>query len=227
MTTLAKTFIAITIVAGFLVLITCLAVDRSFTDPNHFLYCLTLALLASTFRIKLPGMQSTIGASFVIFLIALTELPFNQTLIIVVLSTLVQCWWRPKKRPKIVQVAFSVATSVVSIALAFQATSVLRQSDATLAALAVASAVFFAVNSGLVSLVVALINRQSLMDVWRNCHRWAFPYYLLGAGLAAGVTMYARTHSWALAFTMLPLLYMAYTCYSQWLKPDGMEARSR
>jgi hypothetical protein len=106
MSTLAKTFIAATIAAGSLVLLACLAGDRSFPDPSRFLYCLTLALLASTFKIKLPGMQSTIGASFVLFLIALTELPFRQTLIIVVLSTLVQCLWRSEKRPKIVQLAF-------------------------------------------------------------------------------------------------------------------------
>jgi hypothetical protein len=227
MSTLAKTFIAATIAAGSLVLLACLAGDRSFPDPSRFLYCLTLALLASTFKIKLPGMQSTIGASFVLFLIALTELPFRQTLIIVVLSTLVQCLWRSEKRPKIVQLAFSVACSVISIALAFQTTSVLRKSEDIVAALAVASAVFFAVNSGLVSLVVALVSSRAPMDIWRSCHRWAFPYYLMGAGLAVGVTMYGRIHGWQLAFTMLPLLYMVYTCYRQWLQPQVAEVRSR
>jgi hypothetical protein len=135
--------------------------------------------------------------------------------------------WRSEKRPKIVQLAFSVACSVISIALAFQTTSVLRKSEDIVAALAVASAVFFAVNSGLVSLVVALVSSRAPMDIWRSCHRWAFPYYLMGAGLAVGVTMYGRSHGWQLAFTMLPLLYMVYTCYRQWLQPQVAEVRSR
>jgi hypothetical protein len=226
MPTTAKLFVAFTIAAGSAVVLATLAGGHSLPDPSLFLYCLTLGLLASTFKIKLPGMQSTIGASFVLFLVALTELTFMETLIIVVLSTLLQCLWRPKKQPKMIQVAFSIASTIISVEMAFQATAALRQ-EAVVAALVVASAVFFAVNSGMVSLVVALVNSQAPMDVWRNCHRWAFPYYLLGAGLAVGVTAYGRTYGWSLAFTMLPLLYMVYACYSQWLKPQLAESNSR
>ena len=226
MPTTAKLFIAITIAAGSAILLAGLAGGGSLPDPSLFLYCLTLALFASTFKIKLPGMQSTIGASFVLFLIALMELSLLETLVIVVLSTILQCVWRPKKQPKMIQVAFSIASTIISIEMAFQVTTALRK-EAVVAALVVASAVFFAVNSGLVSLVVALVSGQAPMDVWRNCHRWAFPYYLLGAGLAAGVTAYGRTYGWSLAFTMLPLLYMVYACYSQWLKPQLAESGSR
>ena len=226
MTTKTKLFIAATISAGTAVLLASFAWGHRALDPSLFLYCLTLALLASTFKIKLPGMQSTIGASFVLFLIAITELPLDATLTIAALSTLVQCLWRPTKRPKMVQVAFNVSCTIISIGLAFQATATLRK-DALLAALVVAGAVFFAVNSGLVSLVVALVSSQQPLDVWRNCHRWAFPYYLLGASLAVGTVIYGRTYNWSVAFTMLPLLYMVYTCYSQWLKPQTQESALR
>ncbi|HLG96330.1 MAG TPA: hypothetical protein VKX49_08460 [Bryobacteraceae bacterium] len=215
----AKLFVAVTIASGSMILITSLWWDHYFESGTLFLYCLVLALLASTFKIKLPGMPSTIGASFVLFLIALTELPLEETLMIAALSTLVQCLWRPKSRPAVERVAFSIASTVISIAAAFAATAELK-TQALAAALVVASIVFFAVNSALVSVVIALVNRQGPMQVWRNCHRWAFPYYVVGAGLAIAITAYGRSHSWALSFTMLPLLYMTYTCYEQWLKPQ-------
>jgi len=219
----ARLFIDTTIVVGFTILAGCLIADHEFPQGQRFLQCLVLALLASTFKIKLPGMANTIAANFVLFLIALAVLPLDETLILAVLSCLAQCFWRPKTRPKLIQVLFNLASTTTSIALAFELTSGLRKADAVVPELIVASAVFFAVNSGLVSVVVALIRNQPALEVWRNCHRWAFPYYLSGAILAVVITSSSRISGWVPALAMLPVMYMIYVCYDQWIKPRGTE----
>jgi hypothetical protein len=215
----AKLFIALTIAAGFAILLGCLAADHWFPDLARFIQCFTLALLASTFKIRLPGMKSTIAANFVLFLIALDALPFDETLVLAVGSCLAQCLWRPKTRPKTIQVLFSLASTTISIALASGLTSGLRKAGAIVPELVLASAVFFVVNSGLMSVVLGLVRSQPLLGIWRNCHRWAFPYYLVGSILAVVITITTRVSGWLPALAMLPLMYMVYACYLQWVGP--------
>jgi hypothetical protein len=48
-----------------------------------------------------------------------------------------------------------------------------------LIALAPAATIFFVLNTGMVSLVLALLSDATLVAIWKQCHLWAFPYYLL------------------------------------------------
>lgn len=222
----AKLFVTATSAAGALVLAACLAADPSFPEPARFLHCLVLALLASTFKIKLPRMQSTIAVNFVLFLIAVGQLSLTETLVIGAASTILQVLWRPKTKPKVVQVAFNASTTTISLALAFWATETFRGAGGKVPGLVVAAGLFFFVNSGLVSLVLALLNSQSPIAVWRNCHRWAFPYYMAGSVIAGLVTLYSDVVGWQQALAMLPLIYMLYTCYDSWMVEHRTEPQA-
>lgn len=215
----AKVYIAFVVAAGAAILLLSLLADHQLRYLERFWQCLILALLASTFKVRLPGMKNNIAASFVLFLIALDALEFDEVIIIAVLSCLVQCLWRPKSRPKLIQVAFSLASTTISIALAFALTTGLRAAHAVVPELVLASAVFFALNSGLTSAVVALIRGERVLQLWSNCHRWAFPYYLIGSILAVVVSLTERVSGWTPALAMVPLMYMIYLCYGQWLAP--------
>src|SRR5258708_30375440 len=129
-------------------------------------------------------MQGNISISFVIALIAIAQLTLTESLVVGVLATLVQCFWRTRKSPTPVQVLFNISTLVVSVVLAFGVLDALRNAGAVIPGLRGAALLFFIVNTGLVSLVLALLNSQSAVSIWRNCHRWAFPYYVAGAVVA-------------------------------------------
>jgi len=215
----AKLYIAFVIAAGAAILLLGPIAHHALQHLERFSQCLTLALIASTFKIRLPGMKNSIAASFVLFLIALDALEFDEVIIIAVLSCLLQCLWRPRTRPEVVQIAFNLASTTISIALAFVLTSSLRAAHAFVPELVLASAVFFAVNSGLTSAVVAILRGQRFLELWSNCHRWAFPYYLIGSILAVAVTLTERFSGWTPALAMLPLMYMIYLCYGQWVAP--------
>ncbi|HLJ50375.1 MAG TPA: hypothetical protein VKU01_30390 [Bryobacteraceae bacterium] len=219
-----KLFVGLTIATGAALLFGGLISDHRLLSPEHFLECVVLSLLASTFKIKLPRMQSTIGANFVLFLIAISQFALGETLIIAALSCLVQCMWRPTTRPKTVQVFFSVASTVISVALAFELTSGLRAAGSVVPELVAASAIFFVANSGLMSVVLGLVRSESPLEIWRNCHRWAFPYYLAGSILAVAIALCIGVSGWAPALSMLPMLYMIYTCYGQWIRPEAEKA---
>src|SRR5258708_9244735 len=162
-------------------------------------------------------MQGNISISFVIALIAIAQLTLSESLVVGVLATLVQCFWRTRKSPTLVQVLFNISTLVVSVILAFGVLDAVRNSGALIPGVVVAALLFFIVNSGLVSLVLALLNSQSVVSIWRNCHRWAFPYYLGGALVAGLVTVSSQVCGWRLAFAMLPVMYLMYSCYQSWI----------
>jgi hypothetical protein len=213
----AKLLIFSWIIAGIGLLVATLAWDFRFSEPARFVSCLALAMIGSTFKIRLPRMEGTLSINFVLVLIAIAQMTLTEVLIVGVSGTLVQCVWRTRTRPKLVQVLFNVSTLTVSVVLAFVVLDALRNSGALIPGLVIAAVLFFIVNSGMVSLVLGLLNSQSAISIWRNCHRWAFPYYLGGAALGGLVTVYSEVCGWRLAYTMLPLMYMLYYCYESWI----------
>src|SRR5260370_4273438 len=100
MSTKAKLLIIPWIAVGIGLLVAALALDFRFPEPARFVTCLVLALLGSTFKIKLPRMQGTFSISFVLELIAIAQMTLTESLVVGVLATLVQCLWRAGKRPQ-------------------------------------------------------------------------------------------------------------------------------
>src|SRR2546429_4125935 len=105
----ARVYIAITLLAGLLSLSLGLF-HGQWTEPSRYVCYLALALLASGMKVSLPGVHGTMSVIFVFILVGVRELTLAQTLLMGVLGTAVQCYWKPKTWPKPVQVAFNVAS---------------------------------------------------------------------------------------------------------------------
>jgi len=210
-TILARTYIGSVIALGTAILIGCVAVDPHLPNTALFLQLLVLAILASTFKIRLPGMEGTISLNFVVYLIAISALTLTETIVMASVATLVQTVWRAKKRPQSLKALFNVATLAVSVSGAQFAAQQIRQEQTQIPALVVAAIVMFVLNSWLVSLVVALTSGDSALRIWRNCNQWTFLYYLMGAGVSALVIAYGHVVGWEQALAMLPATYLMYS----------------
>jgi hypothetical protein len=209
----ARIYIGINVALGFALLSGTLIWFSQSPDVARYLACLALACIASTLKVRLPGLHGTISVNFVFILIALTQLSLGETLTIALAATLVQCFWRPKTRPKIVQVLFNASTIMISTALAYAALHSVPGQGHILIALAPAATIFFVLNTGMISLVLALLSNSTLIAVWKQCHLWAFPYYLVGAAIAAMVGHASETVGWRLSLLALPAMYLVYSCY--------------
>jgi hypothetical protein len=175
-------------------------------------------------KVRLPGLHGTISVNFVVILIAITQLSLVETLTVAFAATLVQCLWRPKTRPKILQVLFNTSTVVISTALAYGVAHAVPGEVHVWIALAPAATVFFVMNTGMISLVLALLSESRLLAVWKQCHLWAFPYYLVGAAIAAAIGQSSQTVGWRLSLLALPVMYLAYSCYK--LCVSSLETRT-
>jgi hypothetical protein len=115
-------------------------------------------------------------------------------------------------------VLFNISTLVTSIAFSYSASHALVANLPVL--LAVAVCAYFVANTGMISLVLSLIEGRPFTNVWRQCYLWSFPYYLVGAAIAGGMIFSSHTVGWRLSLLMLPLMYLVYSYYRLFLS-DG------
>jgi hypothetical protein len=222
----AKLYIGTSVALGYALLAGTLIWFSQFPDGARYLACLSLACIASTMKVRLPGLHGTISVNFVFILMALTQFTLAETLTIAFAATVVQCLWRPKTRPKIVQVLFNSSTVLISTALAYAAERAVPGQDHPFIALAPAATVFFVLNTGMVSLILALLAKSTLTAVWKQCHLWSFPYYLVGAAIAAAIEQSSLTVGWRFSLLALPVMFLIYSYYKLFVSSQGAEVRA-
>ncbi|HKW97598.1 MAG TPA: hypothetical protein VJN43_07675 [Bryobacteraceae bacterium] len=217
----AKIYIALVVTFGFALLGGSLAFRAEFPDlPRYFSYLL-LAVLASTMKVRLPGITGTISVNFLFILIGIADFTLIETMTMGCLAILIQCVWRAKTQPRAVQVAFNVAALALSIGAAYQVshyTLALARADSLPALLVLAACLYFISNTLLVSGVLCLLDGKPLKKIWQQCYLWTFPYYLVGSAIAGLVTVSSRTVGWEVSLLVLPVMYLVYLFYRLYLQ---------
>src|SRR5437762_1707806 len=114
----AKLFIAAMALAAMGCFVLAL-VNWHSSDPLKFVCYLAVALLASSLKIKLPGINGTMSVNFLFILLGVLELSFAETVVIGFAAVLVQCYWRSSKDMKPIHVLFNLSQLPVGTALAY------------------------------------------------------------------------------------------------------------
>ena len=194
----------------------------------RFASYLAVALGASLFKVRLPGIQATMSANFLFILVGILDLSYPETLLMGCLGGLVQSLWQSRPRPRLIQVLFNFANLAISVSLAnsvFHSHFAYNVGLRWPLLLAAASSTYFAMNTVSVSGVIAMTERRNPVLVWKECYLWSFPYYLLGALIAGGVSIINRTLGWQVAILVLPVVYWIYRSYRTYL--DRLEAEKK
>jgi hypothetical protein len=215
MPSLAKAYIAM--IAAFATAVLA-AVAWRWNPENlgHFALFFALAMLASAMKIRLPGFKTTISLNFVFVLIGIALFSFGETVLIGLGGALVQSLWKTQKRPKLVQVLFNAACLTVCTAAAFLAPhSVLAMLglNSLSAMMVLGACVYVVLNTGLVSLVIALAEERPVRELWSSCYEWTFPYFLVGAAVAGLASAAGHGANWGVTLLVLPAMYFVYVYY--------------
>lgn len=185
-------------------------------DPMRFLVYLVIACLASGMKVVLPSVNGTMSANFLFVLIGVAELSLPETLVMGCMGIVIQSVWHVRRRPKLIQVAFNIASMAFSVAAAdgvyhfawFQQNGL----EGTVL-LGLAGIAFFLTNTLFVSFAIAITERKQVWPVWRDGYFWSFPVYLVGAALAALVNGASRWIGWQTALLILPVLYLIHNVH--------------
>jgi putative nucleotidyltransferase with HDIG domain len=190
------------------------------SDPVKFVAYLIAALLASSLKVGLPGIEGTLSVNFIFTQLGILELSLPETLLIGLAGTLGQFYWRPARQLKPVQLIFNVSQVTVSSAAAYGAyqlmvTRVLHAPGPI--ALVVAAITHFACNTTALATIIGLTEDKSIRKVWAESHLWLLPYYMVGA-VAAGMVHFLNRHiGWQSSLLVLPPIYLLYRSYRLYL----------
>jgi diguanylate cyclase (GGDEF)-like protein/putative nucleotidyltransferase with HDIG domain len=215
----AVSFIVVQILCGILSVSYAFSHWRS-DDPLRFACYLAVALSASVFKVRLPGIEATMSANFLFILVGIMDLSPAETILMGSLGGLIQSLWQSKPRPKPIQLTFNlsnIAISIVAAEFAYHSPGAQWIGMKWPLLLAAASTTYFVVNTMSVSGVIALTQRGNPIRVWKECYLWSFPYYLLGALIAGVVSTINHSLGWQVAVLILPVVYWIYRSYRIYL----------
>lgn len=218
-----RVYIGGVVCAGF-----CLWIGATahWTSADHlrFLAYLLLTALASGMKVRLPGVTGTMSVSFILLLSSVTQFSLAEVVDIAVVSALVQCFWKAKERPRLIHLCFNTSLMVVSTVAAYTVYHLWSPHDTLVFSIASATCAYFLVNTMLVAGVIAVTEHKPLAGTWKNFYLWSFPYYLLGASIAAAMN-YVTKDNWQIGLAALPVIFIIYRSYSLHLRQLEEEKR--
>jgi hypothetical protein len=185
-------------------------------DASRYIGCFFLTLLGSMLKVRLPRIAGTFSLGFVFILLGVVDLSLGELLLMACASALVQCLWRTRQKPQTISVLFSVSNVVVNVAAAYAVFHFAREhrlSEHLIGLLVLAASVLYVMNTGMLSIVLALAEGNSVNAMWKHWVIWSFPYYLAGALLASTFNIASQYVDWSSCVLMTPLLYLVYLCY--------------
>lgn len=228
MPTRAKLFIALAIIPGLTMLSLGVSHWES-ADPVRFTIYFLLALVASTLKVRLPGLTGTMSMTFLFILIGLSQLSFSETLALGAMATVTQCVWKAKTRPSVPQVLFNIASLTMAITSAhfiYHLPRIQQVNGRLPVLLALAACFFFMTNTVLVATVLSLVETKSFTRTWQQCYIWSFPYYLVGAGIAGLVSVSGQYVGWKTALLIVPIMYLVYLHYRVYVERQTVNANA-
>jgi hypothetical protein len=166
----------------------------------------------------------TLTPAFVLVLAAIADMSWPETVVISLAIGVVQCLWRPARRPLLSQMLFNPACLALSTAFAYGMSRVALEPwlDHSLVGLLVVSTIaLHSSNTVMMAMVLALVNRRSLSGVWQSCYFWTLPYYMVGASAAGIITATGQSAQWAPALLVLPLMALVFVTYRLHVRQAG------
>src|SRR5216117_2567163 len=136
--------------------------------------------------------------------------------------------WHANPRPRPIQWLFNLANLALSISaaeLVFHSRLVATIGFRWPLLMAAAATTYFAFNTISVSGIIAMTEGRNPVHVWKECYLWAFPYYLLGALIACGVSAVNRLVGWQFGLLVFPVVYWIYRSYQTYL--NRLEAQKK
>ena len=215
---ISKAFITLVVAAGVAVLIDALFRWQP-ANLTAFLVLLTISVIASRLRVKMPGVTGVMSMNLPFILVAVAQLNTPEALLVGCISTAVQSLPQAGRKINFIRLLFNFC----NMALAVSATRLLYTSDALTSTLkshplllAVAAAGFFAVNSVPVAIIIALTEKKNALRAWAAMFQLSYPYFLASAAIAGVVLTVPNQPGWQVPVLLLPLMVGVFYSYRRY-----------
>ena len=219
---ITRLFIGAVIAAGAAVLVTRMPLE--YARPALALVFLGTMLAVSLFKLRLPlGLgQSTMSMAYIVDFTALVTLGVDVAMLIAAAGVVAQCSFKTRRQQPWYRTAFSVAAIVLSVQAAGWMWTLLGGSTgqqnilASLAPLAGAAVVYFAINTGLIAGAIGLANSVPTTQFWQRNFMGTLPAYLLAAVVAS--TLVAFRDAYVLLGVAVAPMALGHLLYGAWFR---------
>ena len=200
---------------------------QDLATPQMFLL-LAAGVVASRFKVKLPGVMGNMSGNVPIVLLAILRMSLLGSLMVAAAAAISQSYASGAKRPQPVQFLFNACTLVNASALAFWAFhhSADQSPAGHMLMLVVAAAVYFVANTLPVASIIAITEHHNLITLWCQVFLWSFPNYGIGAGMAAIVSAFGNTVGWLALATLMAALFTVYQCYKVYVSHSSFQPQT-
>jgi len=182
---------------------------------------LAAAALSSRFKVKLPGMTSSMSGNLPVILLGVTQLGLFASLLVAVTAALAQSYSGGNKT-KPVQFVFNACTLLNAAGLAYLVYhSQMFGGGATATAhtlhLVLAAAAYFLANTAPVAGIIGLTEGGKPFALWHKVFLWSFPNYVIGAGLTAIASAFSTVSGLTMVATLMAVLFAVYQSYKMYV----------
>jgi diguanylate cyclase (GGDEF)-like protein/putative nucleotidyltransferase with HDIG domain len=189
-------------------------------DPLQFWLYFLATLLTSGFKVRLPMVFATLSVNFLFILVGIVRFSLPEAVMLGAGGIFVQCIWRPRVKPKAIQIIFSVAAICVAVISAhgvFHGVLARWMGELHPIRLGLAAMTYYVVNTALVAGVISLTEGKSLYRTWYNSYFWVMRYHMAAASIAWLIVVLSRQEGWQAALVLFPLVYFIYRSYRMYL----------
>lgn len=213
---LAKTFIGCMVLAAAATIANAAFHGQSW-HPFLALTLLAIAVVTSRMKVTIPGLSGNMSVNLPFLLLSAVALSATESILIACASTAAQSLPKKGGTLKPVQILFNVSMmaftgGVAGAVFHHHRLAELSRFSAPLL-LTLATLIFFAGQTALVSIIVALTDGGLVRRIWQGLAQMLFPYYVASAGVAAIVNSAGNHIGWVATMALLPVMYGIHRSY--------------
>jgi len=181
---------------------------------------LVAAALSSRFKVKLPGMTSSMSGNLPVILLGITQLGLFASLLLAITAALAQSCSSGENRTKPIQFVFNACTLLNASGLAYlvyHSQVFGAHATAHTMPLVLAAATYFLANTAPVASIIGLTENANPLALWHKVFLWSFPNYVIGAGLTAIATSFGTISRLATVAALLAVMFAVYQSYKMYV----------
>ncbi len=180
------------------------------------------AALSSRFKVKLPGLTSSMSGNLPVILLGVTQLGLFASLVVGIVAAIAQSYSSGKSKLKAVQFIFNACTLLNATGLAYLAyhSQVFAGGAAATThtmSLVLAAVTYFLANTAPVASIIGLTEGSNPFALWHKAFLWSFPNYVIGAGLTAMVSAFTTVSGLATIAALITVLFGVYQSYKMYV----------
>lgn len=177
---------------------------------------LAAAIISSRFKVKLPGLTTSMSGNLPVILLAVSQLGLFASFLVAATAAIAQSFASGKKATPL-QLLFNACTLMNAAGLAYVVYhGQIFRSSATVhsMSLILAACTYFIANTVPVASIIGLTEGGNALSLWHKIFLWSFPNYVVAAGLTAIVSAFNTIAGLVTLMAVSFAVYQSYRMYT-------------